>query len=74
MWVDVPRGTGGGGGVIFGAVIIQIGNYGRPIVIKLIPIIATADPAEFHAHVFGVFGDDGIVCGSISGRVVHLEV
>ena len=40
---------------------------------ELIIIFPVEEPMEAHVHGFGAFGDDGIVCDPIGGRVVHLE-
>ena len=61
------------GGVMFGAVIIQIRNHGIPVVTKSIMIISTAEPVEAHVHGFGEFGNNGFVFDPISCRVFRLE-
>ena len=58
---------------MFGAIIIHIGNYGSPIVTKSILIIPTVESVESHVHGSGVFGNNGVVCDTISSQVVRLE-
>ena len=58
---------------MFGAIIIQIGNCGSPMVKKLIMRIPTVEPVEAHVHGFGVFENDGIVCEPSRNQVICLK-
>ena len=59
---------------MFGAVISQIGNSGRPIVTELTLIILETEPVEGRVHGFGEFGGNDVVCDPSSGQVFSLEV
>ena len=59
---------------MFGAVTIQIGSSGSLIVTELILIFPEVEPVEVYDYGIGAFGENGIVCDPIGGRVVHLEV
>ena len=68
-WGDVPHNTLG---VVFVAVISQIGSSGIPIVTELTLRIPSAEPVEAHVCGFGAFGEDGIFCDPRCGQVFHL--
>ena len=54
-------------GMMFGAVIIQIGSSGIPIVTELILRFPAVEPVEVYVHGFGEFGESVIVCDPIGG-------